>query len=205
MISEITSTIIQILVLTFIPFLIYIIKNRSIRGFLGYIGLIKSTKRANYLAILLSLLLALPLLALSFFSPEYKEVIIDPETVAGKIRLMGFGAETIATIIIIAVFKTAFSEEIFFRGFIAKRLINVTNFQVGNILQAIIFGLLHAVIFVSITENFLLLALIFTFPAIFAYFIIYLNEIEAGGSIIPGWIAHGLANVISYSVVAFLI
>ena len=205
MINEITSTIVQLLVLSFIPFIVYVIKNKAVKGFFNYIGLIRSTPRANYLAILLSLLLAGPLLALTFFSAEYKEIIIDPETVAGKIRLMGFGGEAIATIIIVAVFKTSLTEEILFRGFIAKRLINVTNFQIGNILQAIIFGILHVVIFVPISRNILYLALIFLSPAIFAYFIVYLNEKVADGSILPGWIAHGLANVLSYSAVAFLI
>jgi hypothetical protein len=38
-----------------------------------------------------------------------------------------------------------------------------------------------------------------------AYVSVYLNEKMGDGSIIPGWISHGLANVISYSVVGFLI
>jgi hypothetical protein len=33
----------------------------------------------------------------------------------------------------------------------------------------------------------------------------YLNEKKADGSIIPSWIAHGLANLITYITVAFII
>ena len=32
-----------------------------------------------------------------------------------------------------------------------------------------------------------------------------INEKIANGSIIPGWISHGLANIIAYSVIGFLI
>lgn len=39
MINEIIGTVLQVIVFTLIPFLVYIIRNKSVKGFLGYIGL----------------------------------------------------------------------------------------------------------------------------------------------------------------------
>ena len=116
----------------------------------------------------------------------------------GKFSTLGFGVSSILLLIIDAGIKTSLAEEIFFRGFITKRLIAVTSFQTGNILQAIIFGAVHTLLFTMITSNPLILFVIFLFPAIGAYFKGYLNEKVANGSIIPGWIAHGLGNIIAY-------
>ncbi len=107
--------------------------------------------------------------------------------------------------IIAATLKTSLSEEIFFRGFLAKRLISVTNFQIGNIVQAVVFGIIHTLLFMSITENIIFLIIIFVFPTVGAYLKTYINEKLGNGSIIPGWIAHGTANLISYSVILFVI
>ncbi|MCB0588762.1 MAG: CPBP family intramembrane metalloprotease, partial [Phaeodactylibacter sp.] len=95
-------------------------------------------------------------------------------------------------------------EEILFRGFLAKRLISVLGYQWGNVLQAAIFGAVHLLLFISLGTGLPFLAFIFAFTALGAYVTVYLNEKKADGSIIPGWIAHGLANVVSYSVIGFL-
>jgi CAAX protease family protein len=205
MINEIVSIFLQILVFTLIPFLIYVIQTRSAKGFLNYIGLKESVNKANYLAGLVSLLMTLPILSLVLMNPDFKQIMTDPNSLTGRFRQMGFGMTSILTLVLVAVFKTALAEEILFRGFIAKRLISITNYQTGNIIQAVIFGAIHAALFMTITSNFLFLILIFLLPAAGAYFMVYLNEQLSDGSIIPGWIAHGLANLISYSVVGFLI
>jgi membrane protease YdiL (CAAX protease family) len=203
--EETLSTILQIILFTLIPFLVYLIKTKSAKGFWNYIGLKKSRKNANFLALLVMLLMALPILMLTIINQEFREVMTNPESVTGKIRQMGFGIEAVATILIVAIFKTSLSEEIFFRGFLAKRLIAITSFQTGNIIQAFLFGAIHVLIFIPITDSLLFLPVIFFFPALGAYFITYLNEKLADGSIIPGWIAHGTANLVSYSFVAFIL
>jgi len=205
MLYAIISAVLQILVFTLIPFVVYLVKQKSAKGFLTYIGLKKSNKKANLLALLVCLFIALPLLVLSLSDPGLKEIMTNPNSVTGKFRQMGFSTEALAYVIIAAIFKTSFSEEILFRGFIAKRLINITNYKTGNILQAIIFGAIHTALFMTISSNIFYLAIIFIFPTIGAYFQVYLNEKVANGSIIPGWIAHGLGNLISYSVVGFLL
>lgn len=157
------------------------------------------------MALGIALILAVPLLLLAVLSSEFYEIFTDPDSVTGMIRNMGFGAEAIATLLVAAVIKTSLSEEVFFRGFLAKRLISLVGFQRGNALQALIFGILHTLIFLSITTNWAFLTVIFVFPAIGAYVKVIVNEKYADGSIIPGWIAHGTANVIAYSFVGFVI
>lgn len=205
MIPEIIGAILQILVFTLIPFSVYVIRNKKTKGFFNYLGLKKSTKKANSLAVLACLIFAVPLIILALTSPDFKEIMFDPNSITGKFRLMGFGINALSLLLIIALFKTSFAEEVLFRGFIAKRLISVLGFQKGNVLQAIIFGIIHAVLFAFITSNIIFLIVIFVIPTVGAYVSAYLNEKIAKGSIIPGWISHGLANILAYSIVGFVI
>ncbi len=151
------------------------------------------------------LLLASPVVILLFLDEHFKSALTDPSSVSGSIRQMGFGLEAIATILVVALIKTGLSEEIFFRGFVAKRLIAISNFTIGNTIQAVLFGAIHILLFLSITSDPLFLAISFIIPAVGAYFKVILNEKIAGGSILPGWIAHGSANLVSYSVIAFVL
>ncbi len=203
--NQIFGSILQILIFIFIPFLVYLIKKKSAKGFLDYIGLKKSNKKANYVAILASLIFLAPVLLLTIISEPFREIMFDPNSITGKLRAMNVDVTAIITLLIIAIFKTSLAEEILFRGFIAKLLINSIGFKKGNLLQAVIFGISHVVLFVIITTNMFFLILIFLFPTIAAYIFGYLNEKKANGSIIPGWIAHSLANTITYIFVGFII
>jgi len=205
MINEIIGAILQILIFTLIPFSVYLIRNKSAKGFFEYIGLKKSTKKANYLAIFACLLFATPMLILTLTNADFKGIMFEPNSITGKFRQMGFGIESLSILIVIALFKTSFAEEVLFRGFIAKRLISVMGYQKGNILQAAIFGVIHTALFTLVTSNIIFLIAIFIVPSIGAYVSTYLNEKIGNGSIIPGWISHGLANILAYSVVGFLI
>src|SRR5690606_2820685 len=80
------------------------------------------------------------------------------------------------TILIAAILRTSLSEEIFFRVFLAKRLIALTNFQTGNFLQELIFGIIHTLFFLPITHNALFFLVIFIFPAMSAYLQTYLTH-----------------------------
>lgn len=205
MINEAIDAVLQILVFTLVPFLVYLIRTKSASGFFGYIGLKESTKKANYLAVFACLIFAAPMLILTLTSADFKEIMFDPNSITGKFRHMVFGIESIVILITIAVFKTSFAEEILFRGFIAKRLISVLGYQKGNILQATIFGIVHSALFTLVTRDPVFLIIIFIVPSIGAYVSAYLNEKIGNGSIIPGWISHGLANILAYSIVGFVI
>ena len=205
MVNEVIGAVLQIFVFATIPFLVYVIRYRKVKGFLKYVGLKPSTKRANYLAVFASLLFALPVLILILISDEIKTIMFDPESVTGKIREMGFGISSVFILLMIALLKTSFAEELLFRGFLAKRLIAVLGYSKGNLIQAVLFGIIHTILFAMITSNAVFLMLIFMIPSLGAYVSVYLNEKVADGSIIPGWISHGLANVLAYVIVGFVI
>ncbi len=205
MVNELVSAVIQILVFVLIPFLYYLIKHKKATGFLEYIGLKKSPKEANYLAIYVFLIIAIPVLLLSVFNSEFYSIMTSPGSMTGKFKEMGLSIESVSILIVAAVFKTSFAEEILFRGFIAKRLIAITSFQTGNIIHALLFGAIHTALFLSISSNPWFLFVIFLFPTVGAYFMVWINEKKADGSIVPGWIAHALSNLASYAVVGFLI
>ncbi|MDQ7916740.1 CPBP family intramembrane glutamic endopeptidase [Mesonia sp. MT50] len=130
--------------------------------------------------------------------------MFNPHSITGKLGEMGVGTNSIIILLIVAIFKTSFAEEILFRGFIGKGLINSMRFIKGNTLQAIIFGVLHLALFATITLNLSILSIIFISTALIAYVFGYLNEKKANGSIIPSWIAHALANTATYICVGFL-
>ncbi|MFI3173182.1 MAG: CPBP family intramembrane glutamic endopeptidase, partial [Eubacteriales bacterium] len=96
------------------------------------------------------------------------------------------------------------SEEIVFRGFILKRLSNKMNFTLANIIQSILFGLLHGVLFFSFV-NPVIAFIIIVFTGAIGWFMGYINEEKANGSILPSWIIHGLSNLFSSIMAMFSI
>ncbi len=205
MIDTILSVVQQVAVFFLIPLVFYLIKRPKLLSFWQYLGLTPSTRKANLLALALSLFLGTFMLVLASTQAAIADIMTHPNSVTGAIRQLGFGAEAVLTIALVAILKTAFAEEVFFRGFLAKRLIAMTNFWTGNVIQAVIFGAIHSLLFATMTTNFWFLALIFVVPTLGALVKTYLNEKLANGSIVPGWIAHASGNVLAYSYVAFVL
>jgi membrane protease YdiL (CAAX protease family) len=115
---------------------------------------------------------------------------------------LAFPRQASRLLLIVAIFKTAGAEELFFRGLIAKRLIRWLGFATGNALQAILFGSVHLLLaFIARPDLFTLTALA-GFAAILAWLSGWLNERRADGSILPGFAAHASANSVAYLVLA---
>ena len=204
MVDVIISSILQLLVFCLIPLIVFLIKYRSKYNFFDFIGLKRSNRKANLYGLLVALFLGSPMLILTYLNQDFFEIMTSAGSVTGEIRALGLSSLSITTIIFTAVIKTSLAEEIFFRGFVAKRLIAIIGFKAGNSVQAIFFGAIHTLLFTTISDNIIFLSVIFIFPALGAYLKTYINEKMANGSIIPGWIAHGTGNLIAYSSVAFL-
>ena len=204
--SEIFSTILQIGTFTLIPFIFFLLRKDKSISFRQYIGLYKPPTKSIFYVLFVSLLFVVIGIGMTFIDSGIKQAVLTPPSITGKLRLMGLNTNTIIIILIIALLKTSFAEEILFRGFIAKRLIKKFNFKIGNILQALIFGIIHFILFYALSKSTILpILFIFAFSTFAGWIIGYIKEKYANGSIIPGWIAHGLGNVISYVVIAFVI
>ena len=205
-INEIISTVLQILVFTLIPFIFFLLRKDKNLNFFRYIGLYKPTTKSLIYVVFVSLIFLIAAIGITFIDRSIKEVLFSPHTVTGKLRLMGLNATSVTILLIIALFKTSFAEEILFRGFIAKRLISKFGFKIGNVAQSAVFGVLHLLLFsLLIKTTFTALTFILIFSSLAGWIIGFIKDKYANGSIIPGWVAHGLGNTLSYFIIAFIL
>lgn len=117
-----------------------------------YIAQIDDKSKAPELAFLCSLLMILLGSGFVFLDDNFKETILNPPTITGNLRQMGLTGSSVAILLITAIFKIALAEEIFFRGFIAKLFIRKINFKTGNIIQAVLFGIIHVLLLVALSS-----------------------------------------------------
>ncbi|MTI68157.1 MAG: CPBP family intramembrane metalloprotease [Firmicutes bacterium] len=194
MANEIISTIIQLLLVTLIPVTVYVIRNKSLKDFFVSIGF----KKPNGNWILYSILygiIAMILFSVPLFYLSKIGALNSKNLATNNIMSQNFSIITVIQILVYAVIKTGLSEEIFFRGFIAKKLIDKFGFKKGNSIQAIIFGIIHGGIFINYGIVAVLISILF--PTLVGFGFGYMNEKMFGGSIIPSWSTHAIANIIS--------
>ena len=204
--NELLSTILQIGIFTLIPFLFFVFRKDKTQRFFQFIGFNKPPIKSIVYVIFISLLFVLIGIGVIFIDDGIRQVVITPPSITGNLREMGLHINSIMILLIIALFKTSLAEEILFRGFIAKQLVEKFSFKIGNLLQSIIFGCIHLLLFWALTKaNYLPLIFIFIFSTLAGWSIGYVKEKYANGSIIPGWIAHAIGNTISYFTIAFVL
>lgn len=84
----------------------------------------------------------------------------------------------------------ALGEEIFFRGFLGGWLVRRLGFKIGNTIQALIFLLPHLLLLLA---SFSLWSIVLV-QAITGWLLGWLRY--RSNSILPGWLAHSLANAL---------
>lgn len=204
LLNTLIGAIVQLIAFALLPFLVYLIVKRTAKGFFRYLGLYKTNASALLLALLAALVIGGTGIAVMCGSPVLRQVATGKGAVTEQISQFTSPANRVMVILIIALIKTSLAEELLFRGFIAKRLIAWLGFGVGNLLQAVLFGAVHILLFLrlpGVTVAFLSFS--FLLPGIAGYVAGYLNEKKGDGSIYPGWVLHGLTNIISYSFLVF--
>ena len=110
-------------------------------------------------------------------------------------RFIGAGLLAVVPILLYAFIQTGLAEELFFRGFLAKRLCASFGFSLGNAIQALVFALLHLLLFINYLPVLSLIA-ITVLSGINGWIMGWLNEQAAGGSVLPSWMLHSLANLL---------
>lgn len=193
LINKIISSMLQIALFAFIPFVWWLVTARKQQKFTQWIGLKKVEGSKNTLVIMVS-----AVFMLSGFLTLY--VIRGIETAASEFT--GLGTKAIPAIAIYASFNTAFPEELLFRGFLLKRLENKFGFHMANFIQALLFGLFHGVMFFSLV-GVIKAILIIVFTGTIAWLMGYVNEKNHNGSIIPSWIIHTISNLLAGICTAF--
>ena len=196
-ISKTVSSILQIILFALVPFVWWFATARKQEKFSKWIGLKKiNGDKKGFVAIITLSVAFLLSGALILYA------IGNIETATSEFA--GLGVKAIPAIVIYAAFNTAFPEELLFRGFLLKRMANKFGFNIANLIQALLFGLLHGAMFFSLVEIDEAISIIVLTGAI-AWFMGYINEKKFGGSIVPSWIIHTISNLFSGICAAFSI
>ncbi|MFJ7369581.1 CPBP family intramembrane glutamic endopeptidase [Lysinibacillus sp. NPDC098008] len=107
---------------------------------------------------------------------------IDDSLLAAN-QFAGLGVAAILPALLYAVVQTGLSEELFFRGFLLKRLAQSFGVQMGNIMQSLLFGCIHgALLWLALPALAVLLVILLT--ALAGYIMGWLNKRLSGGSIL---------------------
>ncbi|MBE5941883.1 MAG: CPBP family intramembrane metalloprotease [Lachnospiraceae bacterium] len=196
-VDKIVSSIFQIVIFAIIPFVWWLITARKQRKFIEWIGLKKMEggKKTLTSIIIVSV-------AFLFLGVFILYIISGVETATSEFK--GLGMKAVPAIIIYAAFNTALPEELLFRGFLLKRMSNKFGFNTANVIQALLFGLLHGAMFFALV-GLVKAILAVAFTTVIAWFMGYINEKISGGSIIPSWIVHAISNLFSGLCAAFLL
>ena len=195
--SKLMSGILELLIVSFIPFITWFIWSRKKTGLFDWIGLkpIQSQQKGRLVLIIFGFTLLSYLLSFVLFRWFYS-------IKTGFADFSGKGIGALPTILAIAILGTALPEEIFFRGFLLKRLQGKLGFLGANLVQSLLFGLIHALMFIQLT-GYLKAFAILVFISLIAYVLGAINEKKASGSILPSVFIHALVNTTTGLLVAF--
>lgn len=195
LITKIVSSMVQVILFTVIPFVWWLCTARKKQKFAEWLGIKKMAGgKKTAVSIIITSVAFLLCGAFTLFTLQGVETATSDFT--------GLGAAAIPAILVYAIFNTALSEEILFRGFLLKRLQNKFGFAVANTIQAILFGLLHGAMFISLV-GMVKAVVIIAFTTAIAWAMGYINEKKAEGSILPSWTIHTVSNIFSGLCAAF--
>lgn len=197
MVSMFFNVISQVLMFSLIPFIWWLVTARRKENFFSWIGL--KGVRGSWLTVGGCILFFFVLCVVSqvWWIPH-----LLPANATVQSSYAGMGWSAFPSAFLFGMIQTGLSEEILFRGFLGKRLIAKFGFAVGNVVQGLLFGALHGVMFFFVTTPFK--ALVITLITGFSGWLLgWLTEKGSGGSIVPGWMAHGVGNLVLSMVQAF--
>lgn len=199
--NKVISSVVEIVLFAFVPFLWWLITARKEMHFMQWIGIKKMEKENRTEVIKTSVCISIAFFVLSLF---IFYMLRGTETATADFR--GAGVKAFPAALVYAFFNTALPEEILFRGFLLKRLKNKFGVGNANIMQSVIFGALHGVLLFSLAGmEIFKTSIVVVFTGVTAWLMGYINEEKANGSILPSWIMHGIANTISAVVSMFSI
>lgn len=199
LVSKIISSIIEIILISFLPFIWWLISAKKKENFFNWIGLKKIDNKNKKSTLINTIVISLVFMTVSILTLY---LIKDIETATSEFK--GLGISALLPALIYAIFNTSLPEEIFFRGFLLKRLSNKFGFRIANVIQSIIFGLLHGIMFFSLV-GVVKAIIIILFTGIVAYAMGYVNEKKSNGSILPSWFIHALSNIFASIIAMFSI
>lgn len=191
--EELAGAVFQLLLFSLIPFIWWLIFARKKESYFKWIGIKKMVHEKRIGNTLLITVLAVA--GYTVLTTLCIKMVSDGITTAGS-QFAGKGMIAIPAALIYGYIRTGLSEEIVFRGFLLKRMMSKFGFEAGNLLQAILFGLMHGLPFGLAMHNITVTVLLTILPGTFGWFQGWLNEKRCGGSIVSSWLLHGTMNFI---------
>jgi len=206
-ISSITTTIVNLIVFSLLPIIWWFFRHRKEEGFFRWIGFFKPQLKSKWRVLLIFAILYYFFYNFDFtqfVSPETLEYIENSASVSANV-FEGIGVAAILPAFIENFIANGVAEEILYRGFLCKRLISKIGLVKGIILQAVLFGLMHNILYIlaGLDVGLWYHILTFIFTGMGALLLGWLNEKIFNGSIIPGILLHGAGNFIASLLVAF--
>lgn len=191
-INLLISAIIQIMLFLTLPFIWWLTRDKNKINFIKYLGVKKPIvkNKRNYIITFL-----FTIFILSFSAFIIVPLFIDSSNMATS-QFKGKGISALFPALIYAFLQTGLSEELFFRGFLTKRFVKKFGFNIGNSIQALLFGLMHGIMFRELSG--ILGAVIVTLITAMAGWLMgVINEKQSEGSIISSWLLHGCVNTLA--------
>ncbi len=193
MLNELIGSLVQVLLFSLLPFLVWLISARKKESFFQWIGLKKpvcqNTTRILLVAVVTAIIYIMAMIL-------FLKLLPDGITTAGS-QFAGQGMAALPAVLAYSFFRTALAEEILFRGFLLKRLQNKFGFLSANTLQALVFGLMHGIPLGLVTRSVAVFTVLTLVPGALGWYLGWFNERHCGGSIIPSWLLHGCVNYLS--------
>lgn len=196
--QSVIDAVFQVFLLSAIPFVWWFFSAKREQSFFTWLGLQKPIieNKGNYIVwfLFIVVLIVVPLTTIIYF-------FLDSSTLASN-RFAGLGFSAFIPALLHAFVQTGLSEELFFRGFLLKRFMHKFGFQIGNILQSLLFGILHGLMMFSFIP-FGVVVLVVLATGFAGYLMGWINERKFNGSIITSWGIHGIGNLLAAFVAMF--
>lgn len=197
LVNKIISSILEIFLVSIIPLILWLTTKKGKISFFEWIGL-KRINKSNIKKLSISCIgITIIYVLISFIILLLTK---NAETATSEFNSMGIKA--LLPALVYAIFNTSLPEEILFRGFILKNLSSKLGYKIANIIQSILFGLLHGIMFFSLLGS-IKTIIIILFTSIVAFGMGYINEEKANGSILPSWFIHASSNIFASIVAMF--
>ena len=206
-ISSLLTAIINLIVFSSIPLIWWFCRYRKKEKFFKWIGIYKPQLKSKWW-----LLLVFAVLYYFFYNFDFTQ-LVDANTLAYIENSSSVSVNAFAGIGVAAIFPALIenfiangvAEEILYRGFLCKRFCNKLGDIQGILLQGLLFGLMHNVIYLlaGLHVGIWYHTLTFVFTGTGALLLGWLNEKIFNGSILPSILLHGAGNFIATMIVAF--
>lgn len=118
--------------------------------------------------------------------------LVSGENSTSMFHALGWGG--LPSALAWALVQTSLTEETLFRGLLLKRTAARFGFWAGNITQALVFGLVHTALYLTVFDVGLSVG-VGVFTAALGLVIGYINERLAGGSLVASYAGHALSNL----------